>query len=574
MGLRDQITDLAGRTLGGVMGMAGDVMSKANGPRSDEPSDGIEQTSAMVAPGTGQADLPPEPSGQEPRGLLYDPFALIDQLGYRDRPSPLTYNTLREMAKRVPTYTGIIQTRMTQISSFGQRQEEKRDAGFGVVMRDHKAHPTPQDKIRMRELEDWLLQTGTTWSPGRDNFRTFLRKIARDSLDLDQCVFEIVRNRKGLPAEFYAMDAATIRLADVPPGAEAQQDPDQTKFVQVYDEIIITEYASHELCFGIRNPRTDIRVNGYGFSELEMIINTITAQLWAFEYNKRQFSQGALVNGVMNFKGTVPDRKLDAFRRAWKMMISGVSNAHRVPMTNVEELQWIDFQKNNRDMEYSAWMDFLIKITCAVMQFDPAEINFNYGNSGGGGQMFGTPVDRKLKESKDRGLRPLLKDIQNWINVHLIWPLDPYMQLKFFGLDAKDATDVVDMQAKEVKFKKTVDELRAEDDLEPLPNGEGAIILDPTFMQAKQAAAGMGGDGMPGEDGQENGNGATDGTNGSSGSNGDTGLTGMVSQDETDRTADLASHDFSDLFPEKSLKDRDELRKAGKARVRIIEIDL
>lgn len=506
MGIRDRLGDTLGNALGFGLDVVNGALEKAAG-RDTDPTPGTAMTLA-----TKPAALPPEAPRDDPKALLHDPFALIDQLGYRDRPTGLTYQTLREMAKRVPTYTGIEQTRITQVASFGQPQLDKRDPGFEIQLRDDKATPDDDDRKRMIVLTDWMMQTGSTWGPSRDDFRTFLRKTVRDSLELDQLCFEIVANRKGVPAEFYAMDGGTVRLADTPPGAD-QQDPNLPRYVQVYDEIIIAEFSPLELCFGVRNPRSDIRVNGYGYSELEMLLNVITASLWAFEYNKKFFSQGTSARGILNFKGSVPDSKIDAFRRQWKMMIAGVHGAHRTPMTNVDELQWTDLGSSNRDMEFSAWMDWLIKITCAVMQFDPAEINFTYGNTGQGSQMFATPVDQKLKQSKDRGLRPLLSDIAHWINVNLIWRMDPRYKFAFVGLDAKSADQAVELGGKKVKYLMTVDELRAEDDLDPLPDGKGEVILDPTWLQNAQMAGqeGMEGEGedmapppgVPGVDDQE-----------------------------------------------------------------------
>ena len=92
--------------------------------------------------------------------------------------------------------------------------------------------------------------------------------------------------------------------------------------------------------------------------------------------------------------------------------------------------------------------------------------------------MFGTPLESKLKQSKDMGLRPLLNTIADWINTYLIWPLDPYFELEFVGLDAKSADQEVELGKKETSFKKTVDEIRAEDDLAPLPDGRRRHGLD------------------------------------------------------------------------------------------------
>lgn len=561
MGLRDQFTSALGGALGSGLGLLTETLSKANGPRSDEPGMRGGASGAM-SPESGSLALPPAPSGEDPRSLLWDPFALVDQLGYRDRPSGITYSTLRQLAVRVPTYAAYLQTRLTQLSGFTQLQAGPNDPGFGVVLRDREKSPTQIERRKSRELEDWLTQTGSNWTPGRDNFRTFIRKIARDSLSLDQACFEVVYNRKGLPAEFYAMDAGTIRIADVPPGAEASYDDQQVKYVQVYDEIVIAEYAGRDLCFGVRNPRTDIRANGYGLAELEILTNVVTSTLWSLEYNKRQFSQGFMgAGGILNLKGSVPDAKLDAFRRQWKMMVSGVNNAHRVPMTNVEELQWVDLGKSNRDMEYSAWLDFLIKITCAVCQFDPAEMNFNFGNSGQTSQMGGgNNVKDKISSSQDRGLRPLLKDLAQWVNQYLIWPLAPDFELEFLGLDAESADEEASLGEKQGRYLKTVDELRAESDLPPLPNGEGAVILNPTWLQAKQGAqqAQPGAPApAPGADGAET-------------------PADFANQDQqADDDAGFDDTDFDKLYPQKADTRPADLRKArGRARVRVYDIDL
>jgi len=577
MGLRDRLTDGVGSLISGGVDLISESLEKAS-RTDDDPTKRDGQASALI-PKAERALLPPSPESEDPTSLLYDPFALIDQLGYRDKPSGITYQTLRQMSRKVPTFTAILQTRLSQVSSFGQRQLDQRDPGFGIVLRDSKKSPSNVAKKRMWELEEWLLHTGTPaahdarfakapWArvaTGRDSFRVFLRKFTRDSLELDQACMEIQHNRKGFPWAFYCVDGATIRLADSPPGSDNVHDPMQVRYVQIYDEVIISEFAAHQMCFGVRNPRSDIVSNGYGVSELEMLVNVITATLFSIEYNSRQFSQGSLVHGVMNFKGSVPDRKIDAFRRQWKMMLSGVSNSHKTPMTNVDELQWIDFQKSNRDMEFAAWLDFLIKITSAVCLFDPSEINFNYGNSGQGNQMFSTPVDNKLKNSKDRGLRPILKDIEDWINQYLIWQLDPELEFRFLGLDAKSSDQAVDHSKKRAEFLMTIDELRAEEDLEPLPDGQGEVILNQIWLQNKQ--------------GSQGGEGAGEGEDGGFGDFGG----GEDGQDPGDGNPPLQppdEEDYDAMFPpseegEKALLSGDELRKGMKrAKVRVYDIEL
>lgn len=425
----------------------------------------------------------------DPQSLFWDPYAVIDALGYKDRPSPMTFATLRAMVWRMPIIQAIIQTRLNQVSSFATPQVDRYQTGFRVILRDRKAKPTPQSEARSQQIERWLMSTGTTEHPeSRDDFETFLTKIVRDSLTFDQLAFEVVPSLKGTPATFYAVDAATIRLADSSKLFLDPEDEEVIRYVQIYDGVPCAEYTAKQLCFGVRNPAADIKLQGYGQSELEMLVSTVTSLLWAWDYNQRFFSQGANAKGILNFTGIVPEKQLRAFRRHWYSMVSGVENAFRTPIMNSEGLQWIDIAKSNRDMEFNAWMDFLIKVASAIYQIDPMEVNFKYGDTGAK-PMFESANQSKLSASKDKGLKPLLRFIGRRISSHIVTQLDPDFEFEFVGLEAMEPNEQADLNMKLVKTTRTVDELRAMEDLAPLPNGMGDVILDPVFMQHMQQSA-------------------------------------------------------------------------------------
>ncbi len=216
----------------------------------------------------GPSAAPPMPPTdlalEDPKALYWDPFALVEQLGYKERPSAVTYGTLQAMVWKVPLVNAIIQTRINQISAFATPQRNRFETGFRVRLRDQEAKPTRQDKIFMKKMEDMLITTGNTEDPrGRDSFETFLRKITRDSLTYDQTCIEVVPGRDGRPAEWYAVDAATVRLADTH-RLHPDDNTDRIKTVQIYDQVVISEFTDKELAFGVRNPRSDIRSQGYG----------------------------------------------------------------------------------------------------------------------------------------------------------------------------------------------------------------------------------------------------------------------------------------------------------------------
>ena len=459
------------------------VKAETEGP---EAGSGPNKDSAKSNP------VPTQPAKEDPKSLFWDPFAIVEQLGYKDRPSQLTYGTLKAMAWKTPVLHAVINTRVQQVASFCRPQHDRYKLGFRIKLRDTEKEPTKAEREWMRNMETLVTRTGVTEHPrGRDNFETFLRKVTWDSLVYDQLAFEVVENRKGEPCEWYAVDASTMRLADTASAYMDESLEDKIRYVQIYDGQVIAEFTQNELCFGVRNPRSDIRLFGYGVSELEMLIPTVTSLLWGFEYNQRFFSQGSAPKGIINLKGTIPEKQLQQFRRHWYQMLTGAQNAWRTPILATDELQYVNLQQSSRDMEFNAWIDFLIKIACSMYSMNPIEVNFQYGNVGQKQSLQEANNKEKITESRERGLRPLLRFIAEKINQFIVWPINEAFEFDFVGLDAHTQEQVAELNMKRVKTVMTIDELRAEDDLPPLPDGKGEAILDPVWMQFNQLKEGQ-----------------------------------------------------------------------------------
>lgn len=484
-----------------LQGLSQEVLQMAEtqlGVESERALIKAETEGPEAAPGGSQADtaasnpVPTQKAISDPKALFWDPYSIIEQLGYRDRPSPITYYTLRHMVQRAPAVQAIIMTRSRQVASFSKPTKDRYQMGCRIKVRDSEKEPTKAELQWIKQMESVITRTGVTSNPrGRDNFTTFLKKIMWDTMTFDQMCFEIVENRKGEPAEWYAVDASTIRLADSASTYFDEDELSEVRYVQIYDSMIINEYTQNELCFGVRNPRTDIKLYGYGVSELEMLINVITALLSSWEYNQKFFSQGSASKGIINFKGPVNNKQLQAFRRMWYQQISSVQNAWRTPITNSPDLQYIDLQQSSKDMEFNAWMDFQLKLACAMYGMDPSEINFKYGNVGQKSGLQESSNREKVTESKERGLRPLLDFIADCINQYIVYPINENFEFAFCGLDAMTRDDVASLNMKRGKVFMTVDELRAEEDKPPLPDGKGEVILDPTWLQYAQMKEGM-----------------------------------------------------------------------------------
>lgn len=457
-----------------------------------------------------QAEIPVEP----PKSVMLDPYGMVASMGYRERPAAVSYATLKGMTYRAPVLGAIIQTRVNQVSSFARPQPNKYATGFAIKMRDSKASPSRAATAFMQKMEHFIHRTGHGVDPRtRDSLAAYLKKVTRDTLTFGHDATEIVPNRKNEPAAFYAVDATTIRLADNDRLNDADGQRDKIRYVQLYDGVIITEYTQEELAFGVRNPVSDIRMQGYGIGEMEMLIETATNLINTWDYNANFFKNGSAPKGMLNFKGNLPGEMIDAFRRHWTAMMQGVENSWRTPISNSPEgVEWIGMQQSNRDMEMSAFNEVLIKAACGVFAIDPAEINFSFGNQGQAQTLAGQSNQEKYVQSQERGLRPLLSHFSSIINTHVLWPIDPDFKFEFVGLDALTRDQAADLHSKEIKTFRTINEVRALEDLKPLPDKLGEIILDPTYLQNKSMAEmGPGGQAPGGQpDGQPAGGAVAD----------------------------------------------------------------
>src|SRR4030042_605979 len=264
----------------------------------------------------------------EAKSLFFDPFQLMENLGYKERVMSMSYDTLRLMSERNPIIAAIINTRIHQVTSFSRPPKTKHDIGFEITMREDEKRPSKSDLTKIKELEDTVEATGVpdiVEEESRDSFETYLSKEVRDSLTYDQACWEVVPGRGGLPVAFYAIDSATIRFATTPKllkmvggygnmqmeqiwkremdsqksqtAEKRRPKPEDVRYVQVISGKVMNTYSEQEMAFGVRNPRTYIQQNKYGVSELELLVQVITSHLWAEQYNQKFFSPGAAQKG-------------------------------------------------------------------------------------------------------------------------------------------------------------------------------------------------------------------------------------------------------------------------------------
>lgn len=315
--------------------------SEAGSPAlADHPSQDLQQGWMVKAAGsigtalqTLRKAMTVQGPAREPQGHAYDPDAVWDHAGeWKERPSGVSAGTLRAMTYRCTPVAAIIQTRLNQVGLFGGPQTEP--TGIGVIVmpksKNEILNPTAATLRKTEELTEFFSLCGTRYGDRhllRPHLEGVLRMAARDSLTYDQYALQVVPDRMGRPAEFVCMPGHSMRLASRPEDGGAWNfDPDDVHYIQVQRDLKVAEFNGREIIWGVRNPRSDLEVAGYGLSETELLIHTVTRMLWTEDYSARFFSAGSTVKGILNFKGFVSKAAMRAFRREWFNLLTGIHN--------------------------------------------------------------------------------------------------------------------------------------------------------------------------------------------------------------------------------------------------------
>jgi len=460
----------------------------------------LRRETSLIKGGSGVAapsDATAKPSAHEIEMNTW--FESLAELGlanpHHQGTCGLEYEVLRQMS-RVPLISAIINTRINQVAEFASRQENRYAPGFEIALRDSKREPTRAEQKKMEEYSQWFTTCGDPRLSYDNRFELFVRKITRDSLIFDQATFEIVKTRGGKLAGLVAVDASTIRRAALTEQEKEQgrRNWGETGYIQLVDSKIVAKFSPEDMVFGIRRPRTWIRANGYGYPELEELVRVVANLLNAEIYNATNFKHGMHASGVLAIKSKMSPQLFRAFRREFYAMLAGASNAHKTPIIQLdpeakEELQNISMSNTNREMEYDKWISFLLRQAAMVYQMDPAEVGYQFGNEGQSNTLNSGGVGDKISYSRERGLRPLLRSLESWLNTGVMWQIDDSFEFRFVGFDSNTEERRIDLDAKSVQHWKTINEVRATHDLKPLASPLGDMIMNASYMQTASMMA-------------------------------------------------------------------------------------
>lgn len=411
---------------------------------------------------------------------------------YFEKSSNFTFDAMRMMVDRTPILSAVIMTRIRQVKRFCRANAKGLGAGFQIQLRDQRCGQRLQkaEQESIKALQGFFTNCGWEANPrqrqrlGRDSFSNFMAKVVRDSLVMDSAPIETEykANRELGMDGFYAVDGATIRLCD----EDGYKEDDELFALQVVQGNIRTAYTYNDLIYVPRNPRTDVMQGGYGMSETELLVSTVTGFLNAMTYNQKFFDSNAIPKGMLHLAGDYSQDDLNSFRRYWNSMVRGINNAWTLPVmvskNGESKASFENFGVDVNEIMFAKWMTFLTSIICAIYGIAPDEINFESFTSGTS-SLSGDNTEEKLINSKDKGLRPLLAHFEDLFTDYIVSDFGDKYEFRWTGLDEKTP----EQQWKEEQAGLTLNELRKSRNMPTIDETWADAPLNSTVMQAWSA---------------------------------------------------------------------------------------
>lgn len=256
------------------------------------------------------------------------------------------------------------------------------------------------DEGLRQEIRDMFDQP----SPAVDSFRSFIEPFMEDLLVLDAGVVEKERTFSGQLAYLHNVDAALVKVSSLWDG-----DPDEARYWWCPDPLTEVPFKNRDMVYVMSNPRT-YRV--VGLAPLETLKMAVDAEILGSNYNARMVTSAA-PDGIMDLGEGARQENVDAFKSYWMAEVAG-----REAMAffgGTKNAKFIPFKPgSNRDMQFIEWQNYLVRKIAAVWGLSPQDLGLTFDINRATGD-----VQQELSE--DRGLRPTLDLVQQYLTREVVW---------------------------------------------------------------------------------------------------------------------------------------------------------
>lgn len=458
----------------------------------------------------------------------------------------VSMETLRMVRERAPILQGIHAARDAQVRRMSVRWSGRRgDVGWRVVHKDHyelDAKPPEGFDPWIKRFERIFEAPAPTY--GLTSTSPLLGMLEEDLLTLNRPVTEVLFSAldKRRVVGFRPVDAGIVWptqlwiekwVSDHPdwrgpwaPGSLSEEeafdllsaqmnlDLRTAEYCLVREGVVEQSYDRHQLLVAPSMNRTDINLNGYWPSKVEMALEVILTFINTWDYNASFFTRGMMAEFILGVSGNVHDDDVDAFADMLRDATQGVKRAWQPPIMPLPEggaIEKIDLKPANREMMYEVFQSLQIALATSIYRMDPSTVNARPWDGGGGARLGGEGGrGTEIALAKEEGLQGDLQHLAEAVFTPLAQRCHPDLRVIFeYGdFDPQKEASIYEVRARtsitrnEVRlaegllpmgFWVPTDEIDglSDEDREKYESNLWNMPADPGFVSAMQQQAQM-----------------------------------------------------------------------------------
>ena len=325
-------------------------------------------------------------------------------------------------------------------------------------------------------------------NPAADSFRSFIEPVIEDLLVLDAGVIEKVRTLRGEPIQLWGVDGGAVRVNGYWDGVV----PTEPRYYWYPDGYLRAQFTNDDMIYIMANPST---YRPIGLSPMETLKLAIDSELSGHSYNHRQVVNAA-PDGLLDLGEGARPEQVEEFKSYWNDEIAG--KGAMAFIGGSKGAKFTPFRNSNREMQFLEWQIYLVRKIAAVFGLSPQDFGLTFDVNRSSGEV-------QQENSEDRGIRPILSLLQDYITRELVWDeafggIENNLAFRFTHLNLRETLNqakVMEIQLAGVPWR-SVNEVRKEQGLTPygeefdqlmMVTPTGAVRLDgvPTAAEVLEA---------------------------------------------------------------------------------------
>lgn len=421
----------------------------------------------------------------------------------------------------------LLPVRSRQASLFARPRANRFDVGFELNLKPHiEGKLSDEEKKKIKEeifpvLRELLLNCGHNSGLNDKEKRTlgqYFMEIVEDWLTFGAFATEVRDDEDGKFHSFRAADTGTMYFT-VPQkdGDEKQAEQvraaaarllatvndtsgpisvtkfmeDEYTYVQVIDNQPVQVFTDKEMLYWTGAPSTDIYRSGYPVSPIERILSAVSTHINLTTHNKLFFVNGRAARNVLVFKSeTLEEEDINTIRSQMAAHINSAGASWRMPVFGLgpqDAVEVVALDGANRDMEFQYLADLNKRMIFAAYQMSPDEVSaLSYLSRGTNSQaMSESNNEWKMSAARDTGLRPLLLQLEDFLNARLLPRINSewssMIRINLAGLDAESPEKESSRLQQDSALYLTMNDImsKVENDLVPIG---GELPLNPAYL--------------------------------------------------------------------------------------------